>query len=1046
MNYNFSRLNPHDFEHLVQSLTQRMLGYDSLVFGAGPDGARELTYSGKAKMNFPNEIQRWEGYWVVQAKYKTKDDSLNDFSWVEKQFKAEMKKFGKKNYKKPDNYIFITNANLTATPSTGGRDKIEELKKSYKTLIPNIFIGGYEELCKFLDNNRDVATAYASFIFSGDVLMEVLKYFKKENIKATNSIEIIKKYLEKEFKTERTSKLIHAGDLTHQVNLENVFTDLIIKQSQHSDQKIYALNHIVNIGNNIARLRDKQEKIVLIGGAGAGKSTITQFTIQLYIAFFLKSLYNSIEPNINSFIEEYKKSNINIPSCYRIPFKIVLKDFAGWLNENKGKEHTSILNYLKFKIHIETGETLETSILKDFFSSLSFIFIFDGLDEVPISSNRDLVLSEINDFVEIELYDINCDAIIIATTRPQGYSSEFNVDKYKHYNLSDMTNEICLSYINKLISNLELSAERGKEYKKTLENSLVNEITSNLMRTPLQATIMTVLVVSGGEPSSNKYSLFKEYYNIIFKREKQKKVSNLINNYELQIHKIHNQLGFKLQLDSENSNNTYSYIGKQDFEKIIIKHLKEDEWEIKEINNFVGEFRKIITQRLVFISEVQEDKIGFIVRSLQEFFAANFYMDSDDIRVRQRIKNISTNSYWRNTLLFSVGYIRANKEHLIDDVYTLCEDLNGIDLSPTETDYRDIVKLGSWLSLDILSEGILNDSPRLVNRFSRLLENLMILNRDYNHNKFDRLQNRVKEVWILDKFLSNLNVASLEDIQKETVFYIAINLTSSNDTNIKNKARKFLEDNLVDDSKNIIASYLHIVEKKDNDFYKLCAKLLLNSQLLSMEYLIIDDIGEKQVFLNYILNTQKNDYNLNKLLVENILLIFISSLYTDDMELKLYDKILSLLAKKKIKMEGPYNPWSYISVCIIQNKTIISNTVELYYNSLSKINLSLFEVIRDLAVKYNITYLIDYCDYNIKPSKLNLNKFLNSFYSLPSLLQNKFIEGDNDWLLNYIFGEFKKGIILNIDDILLEIGDDFNDWLAYEDVIFSGNNILLIRE
>ena len=57
-----------------------------------------------------------------------------------------------------------------------------------------------------------------------------------------------------------------------------------------------------------------------------------------------------------------------------------------------------------------------------FLSKISSLFIFDGLDEVPITSNRNDVLKEINDFIEIELKNSNADAVILCTTRQQGYT------------------------------------------------------------------------------------------------------------------------------------------------------------------------------------------------------------------------------------------------------------------------------------------------------------------------------------------------------------------------------------------------------------------------------------------------------------------------------------------------------------------------------------------------------------------------------------------------------------------------------------------------
>ena len=52
MDYDFYKFTSGEFEHLVQALMQKLLGASSIVFGMGPDGARELIFEGSA--SFPN--------------------------------------------------------------------------------------------------------------------------------------------------------------------------------------------------------------------------------------------------------------------------------------------------------------------------------------------------------------------------------------------------------------------------------------------------------------------------------------------------------------------------------------------------------------------------------------------------------------------------------------------------------------------------------------------------------------------------------------------------------------------------------------------------------------------------------------------------------------------------------------------------------------------------------------------------------------------------------------------------------------------------------
>jgi hypothetical protein len=148
------------------------LGNGLITFGDGPDGGREAAFEGEAP--FPGEKECWEGKWIIQAKFKTRDEDKDDFNWVKSAFEKEIEKFENREDKIeiPDNYLFFTNVVLTPVAKVGGRDKIEELIKKHKDKIKNIKFFGYDDLCGFLENNRDVATAYASFILPGDCILK----------------------------------------------------------------------------------------------------------------------------------------------------------------------------------------------------------------------------------------------------------------------------------------------------------------------------------------------------------------------------------------------------------------------------------------------------------------------------------------------------------------------------------------------------------------------------------------------------------------------------------------------------------------------------------------------------------------------------------------------------------------------------------------------------------------------------------------------------------------------------------------------------------
>ena len=170
--------------------------------------------------------------------------------------------------------------------------------------------------------------------------------------------------------------------------------------------------HIFELGNQILGYKkperenelDREENFVLIGGPGHGKSTICQFIAQIYRMHYLRN-ENYTSQLLDEFFGEIQMNyKYKLNRC-RIPFKIVLREYAVWINRQTGRNISEV--------------PLKT--LRRLLIDFAWIFFFDGLDEVPESSNRKEVLKQLHIFITIELKETACDCIIISTeqVRPQ---------------------------------------------------------------------------------------------------------------------------------------------------------------------------------------------------------------------------------------------------------------------------------------------------------------------------------------------------------------------------------------------------------------------------------------------------------------------------------------------------------------------------------------------------------------------------------------------------------------------------------------------------
>jgi hypothetical protein len=134
-------LGARGFERMCQALASYVLGPGVQVFGDGPDGGREASFDGR--LSYPNAEGPWDGYGVLQAKYKEKvTASGQDTAWFLGRVKAEMNAWTNPNKRRvrdgrlPEYLIFATNIALSAVPGGGGKDRVDDLIRGYLGTLP----------------------------------------------------------------------------------------------------------------------------------------------------------------------------------------------------------------------------------------------------------------------------------------------------------------------------------------------------------------------------------------------------------------------------------------------------------------------------------------------------------------------------------------------------------------------------------------------------------------------------------------------------------------------------------------------------------------------------------------------------------------------------------------------------------------------------------------------------------------------------------------------------------------------------------------------
>ncbi len=405
------------------------------------------------------------------------------------------------------------------------------------------------------------------------------------------------------------------------------------------------------------------------------------------------------------------------PGCLRFPFKIVLNRFASDLS---GNPSLTIFEYIRIRIEKLGGVGgISLADLRRWIVGYPWIFILDGLDEVPSSSNRAEVLEAMQHFL-VDLSVEKADALVVATTRPQGYANEFAKSHFSHLYLPPLSEKQALTYGSSLLQfRANGDAEKFETTRRRLVLAASSEATMRLMSSPLQVTIMATLVERLGEPPKQRYRLFEEYYRTIYTRESNREGahSELLRSRKTDIDVIHYRTGLLLQAQTELAGGTDASLSLLKFTNLVRRRLDEHGLCGDDADELIDSIKACAVDRLVFLVSPHDDEIGFEIRSLQEFMAAEAIVKGNTQLVRSRIEVIAPITSWRNVFLFMVGKLAAeDNADLLDGVMLMCDELNDPGLHP---DYA-IVKSGSRLAIDILVDGVTRTSPKRERKLCRI--------------------------------------------------------------------------------------------------------------------------------------------------------------------------------------------------------------------------------------------------------------------------------------------------------------------------------------
>jgi hypothetical protein len=612
----------------------------------------------------------------------------------------------------PDYLLIVTNVVLSPGRGAGietAHMRIAKMVNEFKLGFRSWRLWHYDTVRSLLDVHPSVRITYGGFLNSGDVLARMDEWLGHEQTKLGDALTM---HAAKDLLAQQYVRLGQAGDRNEdKLALHEIGIDLPaqIRTEGRKLREINAARHIIEQGEHILdnAAQENPPHLLMIGGPGQGKSTLSQLVCQCYRVALLReaSLSREAQRLLDRLATHFDQIGLAAPKHLRWPIRIVLSDYGDYVAANSDN---SLLRYLAKKVSSVSPSDVTGADLQEWLGSWPWLLVLDGMDEVVSPIARDGVTQGISDFL-VEATHTKADVLLVITTRPQGYLGEFGSRDYQQVLLRDLKTREALSYAHKLTAvRLGEDPDTRRKVDNRLSDATKAPETSRLMRTPLQVTIMTLLLEHRERVPSDRYQLFHAYFDTIYTREANKptELGKFLEDYRADIEAIHETVALELQRQAELIAEHEGSLPAADLDKHAFDRLRFEGNDDEKARMLAQQIVRAATHRLVLLVPSGDNGVGFEIRSLQEYLAARALTRAEGPEVLENLRALVSSVHWRNTWLLAAGRLFTEREALRAQLITMLEQFDN------ENALSWLVRAGAQLASDLLDDDLAIRSPQ----------------------------------------------------------------------------------------------------------------------------------------------------------------------------------------------------------------------------------------------------------------------------------------------------------------------------------------------